>query len=196
MDLTVPCLTINCSLEVYNELVFWGKLIYIKNHYYNDVKLFSLNYSRTNNFLWFSVKTLIQNLCESSAEREECPFLYQNLEFFLFSKPFQGVRNYESINSQTIDVRNYWDNCECEKRRCSCVRKQCKSNKKPSALRFAFSACLFYNKQDFYCWTISFGKRKEHIEHSEAKIATKEIHPFYRLEVFCFFYRYKQFLPI
>ena len=70
-------------------------------------------------------------------------------------------------------------------------------NKKPSALRFAFSACLFYNKQDFYCWTISFGKRKEHIEHSEAKIATKEIHPFYRLEVVFFtdinnFYRYKQ----
>ena len=28
-------------------------------------------------------------------------------------------------------------------------------NKKPSALRFAFSACLFYNKQNFYCWTIS-----------------------------------------
>ena len=33
-------------------------------------------------------------------------------------------------------------------------------NKKPSALRFAFSACLFYNKQNFYCWTISFGKRE------------------------------------
>ena len=34
------------------------------------------------------------------------------------------------------------------------------NNKKPSALRFAFSACLFYNKQNFYCWTISFGKRE------------------------------------
>ena len=33
-------------------------------------------------------------------------------------------------------------------------------NKKPSALRFAFSACLFDNKQNFYCWTISFGKRE------------------------------------
>ena len=31
-------------------------------------------------------------------------------------------------------------------------------NKKPSALRFAFSSCLFHNKQNFYCWTISFGK--------------------------------------
>ena len=35
-----------------------------------------------------------------------------------------------------------------------------KWNKKPSALRIAFSVCLFYNKQNFYCWTISFGKRE------------------------------------
>ena len=59
-------------------------------------------------------------------------------------------------------------------------------NKKPSALRFAFSACLFYNKQNFYCWTISFGKREwgtesTSIEHSEA-----EIDHFYRLEVVFF----------
>ena len=75
-----------------------------------------------------------------------------------------------------------------------------KLNKKPSALRFAFSACLFYNKQNLYCWTISFGKRElgtesTYIEHSEA-----EIDHFYRLEV-GFFYRYTvnnfyQFLPI
>ena len=34
------------------------------------------------------------------------------------------------------------------------------NNKKPSDLRFAVSACLFYNKQNFYFWTISFGKRE------------------------------------
>ena len=70
------------------------------------------------------------------------------------------------------------------------------SKKKQESVGFkiAFSACLFYNKQNFYCWTISFGKWEwgtESTEHSEAKIATKEIDPFYRLEV-VFFYRYKQ----
>ena len=33
-------------------------------------------------------------------------------------------------------------------------------NKKPSALRFAFSACLFYNKQNFYCLDHFFRKTR------------------------------------
>ena len=49
-----------------------------------------------------------ENIGENPAERDEHSFFCQNSET-LISKPCQGVRNYESMNSQTILDINYVD---------------------------------------------------------------------------------------
>ena len=63
---------------------------------YNVVNIPKLGFSRKKK----------ENLGESPAVREEHLFSAK-IRKLPFSKPCQGVRNYESINSQTILAKNY-----------------------------------------------------------------------------------------
>ena len=84
-----------------------------------------------------------ENLGESPAVREEHLFSAK-IRKLPFSKPCQGVRNNESMNSQTILAKNYGQNCE--KRRCPLHHKQFKTLFKDHMVKLKIISLYIYKE--------------------------------------------------